>query len=384
MSENERVHDALERLEWRDGKRGVGSAAVGLTRRAALTGGAAGLTAALLEACGSAAGTSHGKAAPSVSTGPTMSIFGTGGGYRFTFVNHLRTNPFFIPTIHGAADACALLNCSYDWTGSTVNDVGEMVGAINTAANGGADGIATTLIAPGSFASSIAAATAQGIPVLSYNADQPGTERLAYVGQDLHAAGLEMGRRIHHLLPAGGRIMVFISTPGSANVEPRLAGLREALKGSKIVLETAASGVAVAIRQERILGFIAAQLTDYNGYFAVDAGSTAAVAHAAQRHELRSQGVAAGGFDLSPATERLLGSGVIDFTIDQQPYLQGFLTVLQLFLHSVTGGLGGTADVDTGARFLDTHTIAPYVGTASRYEGTGAGFPSPPRVPPSG
>ena len=45
-------------------------------------------------------------------------VFGSSKSYKFTFVNHVTTNPFFTPTQNGAADACKLLGCSYQWTGS--------------------------------------------------------------------------------------------------------------------------------------------------------------------------------------------------------------------------------------------------------------------------
>ena len=35
--------------------------------------------------------------------------------WKFVFVNHVTTNPFFVPTQYGIADACALLGCSYQW-----------------------------------------------------------------------------------------------------------------------------------------------------------------------------------------------------------------------------------------------------------------------------
>src|SRR5262249_61271118 len=37
--------------------------------------------------------------------------------WKFVFINHVTTNPFFVPTQYGIQDACALVNCSYQWTG---------------------------------------------------------------------------------------------------------------------------------------------------------------------------------------------------------------------------------------------------------------------------
>ena len=75
---------------------------------------------------------------------------------------------------------------------------------------------------------------------------------------------------------------------------------------------------------------------------------------------------------LRPAqpTITLLADGHIDFTIDQQPYLQGFFPILELFLYKASETLTGIGDVNTGLKFLDSKTVDPYVNTKSRYEGT--------------
>ncbi len=89
-----------------------------------------------------------------------------------------------------------------------------------------------------------------------------------------------------------------------------------------------------------------------------------------QKYGLPGKGVKAGGFDLTEQTQKLLQEGNIEFTIDQQPYLQGFLPVLQLFLWHVSGTLTGPAETDTGLKFLNKETVAPYVESKTRYEGT--------------
>jgi len=67
----------------------------------------------------------------------------------------------------------------------------------------------------------------------------------------------------------------------------------------------------------------------------------------------------------------LLQSGQIQFTIDQQPYLQGFFPILEMYLYNITQKLTGIADINTGLKFLDQTSIKPYVSTKSKYEGTG-------------
>jgi simple sugar transport system substrate-binding protein len=104
--------------------------------------------------------------------------------------------------------------------------------------------------------------------------------------------------------------------------------------------------------------------------FAVDAGSTENLAKVINKYKLRDKGVKGGGYDLTPNTQKLLAAGQIDFTIDQQPYLQGFLPILQLYLYQASGTLTGMADVNTGLKFLDKDTVVPYNSTKSRFEGT--------------
>jgi simple sugar transport system substrate-binding protein len=80
--------------------------------------------------------------------------------------------------------------------------------------------------------------------------------------------------------------------------------------------------------------------------------------------------VRAGGYDLLPETLHAIQDRHLDFTIDQQPYLQGFLPVLQLYQYKVSGTLTGLADVNTGLKFLDPTSVIPYNTTKSRYEGS--------------
>ena len=59
-----------------------------------------------------------------------------------------------------------------------------------------------------------------------------------------------------------------------------------------------------------------------------------------QKYKLRDKGLkVAGGFDLVPETLAAIKAGDLDYTIDQQPYLQGFLPVLALYLYKLSGGL---------------------------------------------
>jgi simple sugar transport system substrate-binding protein len=377
MSKEDFTHDAIERLEW-DEDKDARKYADGkspqtkwhqVTRRSALTGGAAGIAAVLLEACGSSSSSS--STASAASGGGASSIFGVPGGYHFVMVNHVTTNVFFTPTQSGAADACKLLGCSYTWTGSATSNVSEMVNSINSAVSAKADGIATSLIDPKAFDAPVQSALKAGIPVVAYNADEPQTGRLAYIGQDLYVSGQEMGDHIVSLLPNGGDIALFIATPGAANIQPRIDGAKATLKSHpNIKYDVVATGAAVPA-ELTVINSWATGHSSAKGMFAVDAGSTQGIAQTIQKQGLKSKGWVGGGYDLTPITEQLLAAGFIEFTIDQQPYLQGFLPILELYMYKASQGLAGIAEVDTGLKFLDKTTVVPYSSTKSRYEGTG-------------
>jgi simple sugar transport system substrate-binding protein len=289
--------------------------------------------------------------------------------WKFTFVNHVTTNPFFVPTRYGAEDACALLGCSYQWTGSEKSIATDMVNSFNTAISAGVDGIACCLVDQAAFNAPTDKALQAGIPVVSYNADTTGNKRLCYIGQDLFVSGKGLGQRIVELVPEGD-VVGFIATPGQLNIQPRLDGAKAAIKesGKNITLAEVSSGAALNDEVSAVEAYYTGH-PDVKGMFAVDAGSTAAVAKTMAGHQLQSKGVHAGGFDLLPTTLEAISKGDLDFTIDQQPYLQGFYTVMVLFLYKISGGLTGPADINTGLNFITKTSVAPYLHTQSRYEG---------------
>jgi simple sugar transport system substrate-binding protein len=364
VSEQDVMGDAIERLEWseRDEEPSPVKSFRQFTRRTALTGSAAGLAAYVMAACGGDDDDDSAQGAD------TSGVFGDQRKYKFAFINHVTTNPFFVPTRYGADDACKIFNCSYQWTGSQSANVNEMVNAFNSAISAKVDGIAVTLVDLKAFNGPVQKALDAGIPVVGYNADAP-NERLSYIGQDLFVSGQEMGKRIVDLVGQGD-VALFIATPGALNIQPRIDGAIDSIKksGGAITHHTVATGAALPKELSTVDAYWIGH-KDTKGMFAVDAGSTQAVAQVIKKYNLRDQDVKGGGYDLLEPTMNLLADEQIDFTIDQQPYLQGFLPVLELFLYKASETLTGIADVNTGLKFLDSKTVVPYVTTKSRYEG---------------
>jgi simple sugar transport system substrate-binding protein len=221
----------------------------------------------------------------------------------------------------------------------------------------------------------VANAMNDGIPVVSYNADgvvgNPGTNRLAYIGQDLFVSGQALGQKIAASMPSGGDAVGFIATPGTANIQPRIDGAKAAIKasGKNINFTSVASGALLPQENTTINAYVLAHKSTLKGIFAVDAGSTQTVGAIVAKYGLQSK-VASGGFDLNPQTLTAIKNGSLGFTIDQQPYLQGFLPTLFLYLFNLSGGLVAPPETNTGLTFVTKANVGPYLNTTSRYEGS--------------
>ncbi len=291
--------------------------------------------------------------------------------WKFHFVNHVTTNPFFVPTQYGAQDACSLLGASYQWGGSATASVSEMVNAFNSAISAKSAGIAVALTDLKAFNAPTTRALGRGIPVVSYNADASTNKRLAYIGQDLYLSGYNMGQRIVDLVGSGD-VALFIATPGQLNIQPRIDGAIAAIKKfskGKIKATAIATGSDLNGELAKIDAYYLGH-KGLKGMFAVDAGSTQGVAQVMQKYGLKKKGVIAGGYDLLPTILKLIDQGHMDFTIDQQPYLQGWLPILQLWFYRYSSGLVAPSDTNTGILFVTKGTVKPYLNTKTRYEGS--------------
>lgn len=336
----------------------------GISRRGLLKGGAGGVLAGAVGAAG------LGLGATGIARAAENGAFPKHPKWRFTFINHVTTNPFFVPTRYGAEDACKLLGCEYQWAGSRKSVASEMVNAMNAAIASNVDGIAIAMVDQVAFDKPIQRALEKGIPVVSYNASDPTpNDNLAYIGQSLFDAGKALGERIVAEVDSGD-VAGFIATPGQLNIQPRLDGAKAAIKasGKDITLHEVASGPTINEEFSRVEAYYLGH-KELKGMFAVDAGSTAAVANTIKKHDLADKGIVAGGFDMLPQTLDGIKAGNLSFTIDQQPYLQGFYPVLELFLFQASGGLTGPANVNTGLKFVTKGSVDAYLETETRYEG---------------
>jgi simple sugar transport system substrate-binding protein len=296
-------------------------------------------------------------------------------GYKITFVNHVTTNEFFTPTIYGIQDACAMLGCSYQWTGSKTSNVPEMVSAMQSAIAAKVDGIAVALVDAKAFNKPTTDALSIGIPVIGYNADTTGNARLAYVGQSLYQSGYNIAKRWIPMVKKGGHVMLSIGTPGSLNLPPRLDGYIQAIKdaGNPVTYDVLNSGVTTDLALSRIESYYLSHKS-VAGMFGTGGGDTQVCGQISKKYGLAKKGVIIAGYDLEPETLSYIASGDMAFTTDQQPYLQGFIPTLQIYLYKLSGGAVSPANTDTSLAYVTKDNVKTYLGK-SRFEGSTSAEP---------
>ncbi len=146
-------------------------------------------------------------------------------------------------------------------------------------------------------------------------------------------------------------MLVGISAPGQNWSESRGAGVMKFLEeykaantGREVSWERIDSGTDLAITSDRVGAYLNAH-PDTTAYF--DTGFwCAGVARSLQDRGVEPGKVLLGGFDLVPEVLQQMQKGYVQALVDQQPYMQGFMPVMEVYL-SKTVGLA-PSDIDTG------------------------------------
>jgi simple sugar transport system substrate-binding protein len=286
--------------------------------------------------------------------------------YKFAMVSHVTAVSFWVPAKNAVEDAAKAFNVKVDWLGPEGMDVPKQAEILAAAVASDYDGIGVTLVDPTAFNESVQAALAKGIPVVSFNADSPDSGRMAYVGQVDTPTGYMMGQRIAKLVPKGGKLALWIVDPGHVSLEGRLAGTKQALDelGIKYDVQAGAGGGKMAENEALVEAYVRAH-PDVVGLFCVDAEITEGIGSVIDRLGLKGK-VVGGGFDLTPRTLDFISKGDLDFTIDQQPYDQGFFTIVNLFLYVESGKLLRPCEINTGVGVVTKDNVALYLQT-NRY-----------------
>jgi simple sugar transport system substrate-binding protein len=303
--------------------------------------------------------------------GPAAAL-ATGGGdfpdhprWRFVFVSHDTLDPLFVATQFGAQDAAALVHCSMQWTGSPSGSADETARAVRSAVSGKADGIAVSIVDDRVLAPAIQAARQARIPLVAFSVGHANTRGVPYTGEDPYAAGARAAAELARLVPSGKVLLVVPESPDKW-ISQRKQGVQSGLartKGPSSILVRLSSDPR---RQQSKISAALAEHPAVRGAVALDRAGSVALGTVLQ-HTARP--IHGGGFDLLPDDLKLVADGHLDFAVDQQPYVQGFSPVLQLFLARISEGTISPWNTDTSILLRKTD-VKPYVETKSRFEGS--------------
>ena len=156
--------------------------------------------------------------------------------YKFAVVPKAMNNPFFDVARDGCMKrAKELGNVECIYKGPIEHEPATQAQIIQDFITQKVDGMAISVADVAAMTKSIDAAAAAGIPVITFDADAPGSKRTAYIGTNNKDFGLALGKQLAQLRPEGGKYAIVSGGPGAKNLAERVDGVRESLKGTKWV-----------------------------------------------------------------------------------------------------------------------------------------------------
>lgn len=308
-------------------------------------------------AVGSAAALALGLAACSGGGAPASNNSdnsGGGGGdsgYTIAMVTHETPGDTFWDKIRAGAEQAA------KDTGSKLQysndpDASKQAQLIQTAVDSKVDGIATTLATPDALAGAVKSANDAKIPVVAFNSGIDQYQKVGasmYFGSDETLAGTTAGKRI--AAEGAKHPLCVIQAQGSVALEARCAGVKAGVPGTENIQVNGADDSAVVsslqakLQQDPSIDYI----VTLGAPIAMDA--LKAMDQSSSKAKLIT-------FDLNVDAAQAIKDGKIEFSIDQQPYLQGYLAVTALYLNKKNGNdMGGGKPVLTGPSFVDKDNI---------------------------
>ncbi|RKS16818.1 monosaccharide ABC transporter substrate-binding protein (CUT2 family) [Arthrobacter sp. AG1021] len=256
-------------------------------------------------------------------------------------------NTFWDTIRRGAEEAAAKDNVELIY--SSDPEAGRQAQLVEQYVVQGVDGIIVTLAKPGALEDVLAKADEAGIPLVSINSGGDVSAAMgafAHFGSDEKLAGEAVGER----LKQDGKTspICVIHEQGNVGLEARCEGVKDVIPETENLyvqgtdMTQVASTITAKLQTAR----------EVDSLVALDA--PIALTAAASKAEVGSEAVIAS-FDLNAE----LAQGIVDqkilFTVDQQPWLQGYLAVDSLWQNHRGGfEISGGKNILTGPAIVDS------------------------------
>ncbi len=151
---------------------------------------------------------------------------------RFALIPKGMDNPYFDLSRDGCMAEAKKLGVTCIYKGPATHEPATEVQIMQDFVTQGVDGIAISVADADSVIGVIKQARAAKIPVITFDADAPNSVRQAYIGTDNKAMGVALGQQLIKLHPKPGTFATQSGGPAAQNLNERLVGLYEALKGA--------------------------------------------------------------------------------------------------------------------------------------------------------
>jgi len=163
-----------------------------------------------------------------------LSIVAFGKDITIALVPKSLDNPIFLDAKESAEKTGIELGIKIEWVGPMKSDAAEQVGVIEGLIQKKVDGILISCNDPDALKPVIDKAIDKGIKVATFDSDSPNSKRLFYVGTDNYKAGKINAEYIMKFMNSKGKVAILTGVPGVSNLEERIRGFKETIKGSQI------------------------------------------------------------------------------------------------------------------------------------------------------
>ncbi|MER5597983.1 substrate-binding domain-containing protein [Streptomyces sp. NPDC002265] len=328
------------------------------SRRSATVAALAAATALILAGCSSGSG---GKKAEEGGDGAAAGKAGT-PAMTVALVTHQAPGDTFWDIVRKGAQAAADKD-NIKLVYSADPNAGTQANLVQNAIDQKVDGIAITLAKPDAMKAVAGKAEAAGIPVVGLNSglsDWKNLGLMSFFGQDESVAGEAFGKKLNEV--GAKNTVCVIQEQGNVGLTQRCDGLKKTFQGTTQILyvngtdmPSVKSTITAKLKQDGAIDYVVALGAPY-ALTAVqsvaDAGSKAKIAT----------------FDLNKQLTGAISKGDIQFAVDQQPYLQGYLAIDSLWLYKNNGNYsgGGEQPVLTGPAFVDKSNVDKVAAFAAK------------------
>ena len=275
-------------------------------------------------------------------------------------VSHGQANdPFWSVAKNGVDSACKDMKIKCKYTAPGTFDMVEMAKLIDNAVSQKPKGIVITLPDAAALGKSVKAAIAAGIPVVSMNSGSDDFAKLgisAHVGQTEFEAGVGGGQKMK---AAGGKKALCVNHEvGNVALDRRCAGFKKGFGGPVEILGT--SNDPTEIQKA-----VAAKLGGVDTILTLGAGLSGEAALKAIKSAGKTGSIKLGTFDMSPGMLKAAAAGEVEFLIDQQQYLQGYLPIA-IFAQYMRWGTMPAGVVMTGPGFVTPDNASKVIKWAAQ------------------